>query len=41
VIELDSWEYHRTRADFESDRRKDRRLTAAVGRAAADLARPG
>ena len=29
VIELDSWEYHRTRADFENDRRKDRRLTAA------------
>ena len=29
VIELDSWEYHRTRADFESDRRKDRRLKAA------------
>jgi len=29
VIELDSWEYHRTRADFESDRRKDRRLRAA------------
>jgi very-short-patch-repair endonuclease len=29
IIELDSWEYHRTRADFENDRRKDRRLTAA------------
>jgi very-short-patch-repair endonuclease len=29
VIELDSWEYHRTRADFEADRRRDRRLAAA------------
>ena len=29
MIELDSWEYHRTRADFENDRRKDRRLKAA------------
>ena len=29
VIELDSWEYHRTRAKFESDRRSDRRLIAA------------
>ena len=29
VIELDSWQYHRTRAAFEADRRRDRRLTAA------------
>ncbi len=29
VIELDSWEYHRTRAAFEGDRRRDRRLVAA------------
>jgi very-short-patch-repair endonuclease len=29
VIELDSWEYHRTRAAFEDDRRTDRRLKAA------------
>jgi very-short-patch-repair endonuclease len=29
VIELDSWEYHRIRAQFEEDRRRDRRLAAA------------
>jgi very-short-patch-repair endonuclease len=29
VIELDSWEYHRTRHAFEDDRRTDRRLRAA------------
>jgi very-short-patch-repair endonuclease len=29
VIELDSWEYHRTRAAFEADRGRDRRLAAA------------
>jgi very-short-patch-repair endonuclease len=29
VVELDSWEYHRTRAAFEDDRRTDRRLRAA------------
>ena len=29
IIELDSWEFHKTRADFENDRRKDRHLTAA------------
>jgi very-short-patch-repair endonuclease len=29
IIELDSWEYHRTRAAFEDDRRTDRRLRAA------------
>jgi very-short-patch-repair endonuclease len=29
IIELDSWEYHRTRAAFEDDRRTDRRLKAA------------
>jgi very-short-patch-repair endonuclease len=28
VIELDSWEYHRTRQAFEADRRRDRRLAA-------------
>ena len=28
AIELDSWEYHRTRAEFENDRRRDRRLAA-------------
>jgi very-short-patch-repair endonuclease len=26
IVELDSWEYHRTRADFENDRRRDRHL---------------
>jgi hypothetical protein len=35
IIELDSWEFHKTRADFENDRRKDRHLTAAF---AAELA---
>jgi very-short-patch-repair endonuclease len=29
IIELDSWEYHRTRHAFEDDRRQDRRLKAA------------
>jgi very-short-patch-repair endonuclease len=29
IIELDSWEYHRTRAAFEADRRSDRHLKAA------------
>jgi very-short-patch-repair endonuclease len=29
VVELDSWEYHGTRAAFERDRRRDRRLTTA------------
>jgi len=29
IIELDSWEYHRTRQAFEEDRRRDRRLAAA------------
>ena len=29
IIELDSWEYHRTRHAFETDRRTDRRLKAA------------
>jgi very-short-patch-repair endonuclease len=29
IIELDSWEYHRTRHAFEDDRRTDRRLKAA------------
>ena len=29
VVELDSWEYHRTRAAFERDRRRDRDLIAA------------
>jgi very-short-patch-repair endonuclease len=28
IIELDSWEYHRTRTAFEDDRRTDRRLKA-------------
>ena len=29
IVELDSFEYHRTRAKFEHDRRRDRKLTAA------------
>jgi very-short-patch-repair endonuclease len=29
IVELDSWEYHRTRAAFEADRRNDRRLAVA------------
>ncbi len=29
IIELDSWEYHRTRQAFEDDRRTDRKLKAA------------
>jgi very-short-patch-repair endonuclease len=29
IVELDSWEFHRTRAAFEDDRRTDRRLKAA------------
>ena len=29
TVELDGWEYHRTRAAFEGDRRRDRRLAAA------------
>jgi very-short-patch-repair endonuclease len=45
VVELDSWEYHRTRAAFEADRRRDRRLSAAgwtVLRVTwADLREPG
>jgi very-short-patch-repair endonuclease len=28
IIELDSWEYHRTRQAFEDDRRRDRQLAA-------------
>jgi very-short-patch-repair endonuclease len=28
IVELDSWEYHRTRSDFENDRQRDRRLAA-------------
>jgi very-short-patch-repair endonuclease len=28
IVELDSWEYHRTRHAFEDDRRTDRRLKA-------------
>ena len=28
IVELDSWEFHRTRAAFEDDRRTDRRLKA-------------
>jgi len=28
IIELDSWDYHHTRAAFENDRRRDRHLTA-------------
>jgi very-short-patch-repair endonuclease len=45
VVELDSWEYHGTRAAFEQDRRRDRRLAAAGWRVirvtAADLREPG
>ena len=29
IVELDSWEFHRTRHAFEDDRRTDRRLKAA------------
>src|SRR3954447_19053427 len=29
IVELDSWEYHRTRRAFEDDRRRDRLLAAA------------
>jgi very-short-patch-repair endonuclease len=29
IVELDSWEFHRTRRAFEEDRRADRRLKAA------------
>ncbi len=29
IVELDSWEYHRTRQAFEEDRKRDRRLKAA------------
>lgn len=29
IVELDSYEFHRTRQAFENDRRRDRRLTAA------------
>jgi len=29
IVELDSFEYHRTRATFERDRQRDRRLAAA------------
>ena len=29
IVELDSWQAHGTRARFESDRARDRRLTAA------------
>ena len=28
IIELDGWAYHRTRAQFEEDRRRDRHLAA-------------
>jgi very-short-patch-repair endonuclease len=28
IVELDGWEFHRTRAAFEDDRRTDRRLKA-------------
>jgi very-short-patch-repair endonuclease len=45
VIELDSYEYHRTRAAFERDRRRDRILVAAGWRALRvtwrDLDEPG
>jgi len=45
IIELDSWEYHRTRAQFEADRAKDRRLAAAGWRVVRvtwrDLDEPG
>jgi very-short-patch-repair endonuclease len=29
IVEADSWEFHRTRASFERDRRRDQLLTAA------------
>ncbi len=29
IVELDSWDYHRTRQAFEDDRRRDRTLAAA------------
>jgi very-short-patch-repair endonuclease len=29
IVELDSWEYHRTRQAFEDDRRRDRHLAAS------------
>jgi very-short-patch-repair endonuclease len=45
IIELDSWEYHRTRAEFEADRRRDRILTAKGWRVlrvtSEDLREPG
>jgi very-short-patch-repair endonuclease len=45
VVELDSWEYHGTRAAFERDRRRDRRLTTAGWKALRitwrDLDEPG
>ena len=28
IVELDSWEYHKTRQEFERDRRRDRQLAA-------------
>jgi hypothetical protein len=34
IVELDSYEFHRTRAAFEHDRARDRRLTAAGWRVA-------
>jgi very-short-patch-repair endonuclease len=44
-VELDSYEFHRTRAAFEQDRARDRRLTAAGWRVARvtwrDLDEPG
>jgi very-short-patch-repair endonuclease len=45
VVELDSWEYHRTRHEFENDRKRDRRLVAAGWRVIRvtweDLREPG
>ena len=45
VVELDSWEFHRTRQAFEEDRRRDRRLAAAGWRVVRvtwrDLDEPG
>ncbi|HYH59643.1 MAG TPA: DUF559 domain-containing protein [Thermoleophilaceae bacterium] len=29
IVELDSWEFHRTRAAFERDRARDAKLVAA------------
>lgn len=30
VVELDSYEYHKSRAKFESDRRRDAKLQVAI-----------